>query len=179
MDLLVQRGREAFSVVMPNCVDLAIVWLSFVSCGCWLDGKLAYKSLEAIPDPSMAEEANTFYVVRKGDIFGVYQSLSDVLAHISSLVILMFSNPELSLLQILLLCAFFYLSFFLFSFEMSLIHWFSNVYDLKHLFTCLNCFNHCHLLCVCECLELVGWNWVISNVYDHGDNKKLIFNWFI
>ncbi|XP_039134963.1 uncharacterized protein Mb2253c-like isoform X2 [Dioscorea cayenensis subsp. rotundata] len=34
----------------------------------------------------MAEEANTFYVVRKGDIFGVYQSLSDVQAQISSSV---------------------------------------------------------------------------------------------
>ncbi|XP_010943494.1 uncharacterized protein [Elaeis guineensis] len=44
------------------------------------------------PQPSMEEESNAFYVVRKGDIIGVYNNLSACQAQVSSLV----SDPSVS-----------------------------------------------------------------------------------
>lgn len=39
------------------------------------------------PKPLMEEESDAFYVVRKGDIIGVYKSLSDCQAQVSSSVV--------------------------------------------------------------------------------------------
>ncbi|XP_026659124.1 uncharacterized protein LOC103703834 isoform X7 [Phoenix dactylifera] len=47
---------------------------------------------EVKPQPSMEEESNAFYVVRKGDIIGLYNSLSDCQAQVSLLV----SDPSVS-----------------------------------------------------------------------------------
>lgn len=41
---------------------------------------------EGNPEPPMVEEKNAFYVVRKGDVIGIYRSLSDCQAQVSSSV---------------------------------------------------------------------------------------------
>ncbi|KAG0457241.1 hypothetical protein HPP92_022090 [Vanilla planifolia] len=58
------------------------------------------KSLKVNPKPRMAEESDAFYVVRKGDIIGVYKSFSDCQAQVSSSVV----DPSVSVYKGYSLC---------------------------------------------------------------------------